>query len=337
MATPQGSLTSTTPDVSLSEQTPTELPAEAPFNLTENESAAERPALTKKPLISSLGLGTGWAGRLTAAALLALVFLAVAAPAAYLKNHQKPPSLGAAKKVPAAIQLDPLPQDGASSIDGNPKIQRAPLTEDLQASFYALQFTKSQGILLAASHPDWSSVRGRFIDAVTTVKSTKEEQGGPTEKLRLHLAMDLACLENEAVVAQAAIDGLSTSSGEDVLRGAYEAKMKARRNQGIAADLWEARVKAGELGDDKRLQDKICKVLSAVRSRAAASEYFTELLLHAHESAREGEATVRRLYAEANRAYEAVASLDIAGQLAATDPLILDEVASWLPIIFISI
>ncbi|KAL8270206.1 hypothetical protein Esti_005881 [Eimeria stiedai] len=335
MATTQRRPPSTTPAVSLSEQPPVERPTEAPIVLEEKENVSVRPALLKKTLDSPLGLGTGLARRLTEAGLLALLLLAVAAPAAYLKAHQRLPFFGSANKESSPRQLASSTQGDEAPVVAKPRAQRVPLTEDLQASFYALQYTRSQGILLAVSQPDWSSVRDRFIDAVKTVRSSDDEQGDPSAKLRLWLAMDLACLENEVVVAQAAIDCLSTTSsgGEHTLQDVYEAKMKARHNQAVAADLWEARVKAGDLGSDSRLQDKICKMLAAVRSRATASEYLTRTLLHAHESAHEGEATVRRLFAEANRAYEAVASLDIAGQLAATDPLISEEVANWCQVI----
>ncbi|KAL8433564.1 hypothetical protein ACSSS7_003783 [Eimeria intestinalis] len=339
MVTPQRTPPSTTNHVSVRVRPQVKTSARAPFVLKERENIPLRPSILKKSVVSSLGLGTGVAGRLTAAGLLALVLLAIATPAAFLKASRKLPLLKSAKHLPAERQLDSSPQGDVSVVDGRQETPRVPLTVDLQASFYALQYTKSQGILLAASQQGWTDVRDRFIDAVTTVKAKEDERDEPAAKLRLWLAMDFACLENEVVLAQAFIDGLptETSSGENALHSAYEAKMKARRNQCVAADLWEARVKAGELGEDKKLQDKICNVLAAVRSRAAASEYFTRVLMHAHESLREGDVVVRRLYAEANRAYEAVASLDIAGQLAATDPLILQEVASWLPIIFITI
>ncbi|KAL8434529.1 hypothetical protein Efla_000045 [Eimeria flavescens] len=278
-------------------------------------------ASRRRSLTSSLGLGHGVAGRLTAAALVTLLLIAIGSPAAYHKEQQKKQDVSSSKaseqvasKAAAAAASPPAAAAGEA--------RQVPLTPDLQARFYALQFTREKGLLKAASEPDWQPVSELLVASVERMSEDKPLKPDSEANLRRMMAMDLACLENKAVEAQEAIDEArkNTEDGTPAsLALLFQAKIDVRRQEGRAAELWEQKLKAGALGSDPDLKKKISKFLAAIRSRAAASEYFLLALMQAKEEA--DEEAAKRLFAEANRAYEALAFV----QAAAIDKGITNE------------
>lgn len=289
----------------------------------------------KKPRTAFFGLGGGWAGRLTGAALLALIMASIGIPALVVKQQYEDgklrfpldtPQLGTPQVVQVSAGPVLEPKDGT-----------VPVTADLYPSFQALRSTTDHGILLLTAEEDWSQVRENFLAAVDNPNLFGSRGETPAEKqaaLRANMAMDLACLENAVVEAQTAID--STPRAEiPLLTERYQKKIDARRRQAEAAALWEVAVKQNLLGCDAALKNAMLRLLAVVRSRAAASEYFTLCLMHQQHD--EEEDTLRRGYGEANSAYEAVASLTVAGQIVATNPVLAMDVANWLAILFISV
>lgn len=291
---------------------------------------------TGKSLSSSLGLGDGFAGGMTAAALLVLLLITIGTPAALLKQHM-------AQAGTATSADESLPLVSVKTVKPELPEANVPVTPKLQESFRALELTGKRGILFAAGGDSWAAMREGLLEAIQEVNapvSRESQQGTELEEksLRKAMAMDLVCLENAAVKAQVEIDEAAGNSGDSSAETAtkYMAKIEARRRQAKAAELWATAVKGGLLGQDKDLQNSILQVLTAVRCRAAASEYLCFATMTAQQAGQAGE-SIKTQNTEAHHVYEATASLAVAGQIAATNPLIADNVAEWLPIIFISV
>lgn len=288
----------------------------------------------KKPRTAFFGLGAGWAGRLTGVALLALIVASIGIPTLVVKHqleHDKLHFLFDPQQLENSeieeLTVEPVPK---------PEGPTLPVTPNMLTTFRALKHTADHGILLLTSEEEWAEARENFLAAIENSHRSEGNGESDTEKqasLRTRMAMDLACLENLVVEAQSAIDSVS-GSGDEPVAEKYEMKVEARRRQAEAAALWEAAVKQDLLGSDPALKDAMLRFLLAIRSRAAASEYFTVCLMHLRHA--DDEDVKRRDFGEANSAYEAVASLAVAGQVAATNPLLMSEVANWLIILFIS-
>ncbi|CDI76926.1 hypothetical protein, conserved [Eimeria praecox] len=291
--------------------------------------------------------------RMTGAAILGLLLLSMSVPFAVYKLHrtqrQQPFDVLATHEQEAAgghqqhqqhQQQDPVafgaPDATLMDVADGTKL---PVTPNLLDTFLSLKHTSDHGLLLTVRGAEWDSVREEFMAALDRVAemppSVFEGTYMNEETLRLLLAMDLVCLENAAVEAKLAIDDTRAGHGggyteEMALR--FQRNMQIRRQQAKAVDLWEAAVVNDQLGSDPALKDSLMRLLLAVRSRAASSEYLTaasaEVLFSSEPSA--------RAHAEENRIYEGLAFLIKAGQLAASDNLIKAHVAPWLAIIFTS-
>ena len=307
-----------------------------------------RRARYKKSITASWGLGEGVTGRMTGLLLLGLLVLTLMLPIAVYKMHRmqswRQHAPGALShhdqedQQPGQLQ-DPTYGGVDGFHSGAPDVSKVPATPNLQAAFAALKHTGDHGLLLTVRGEDWDAVREQFLASVNWVAgmppSVFESPYKSEETLRLMLAMDLACLENAAVEAKlAADDGRASHAGgyTEEIAVKLQRSMQARRQQAKAVDLWESLVVNDCLGSDPELKDSLLKLLLAVRSRAASSEYLAaaaaEVLFSAEPSARG--------HAEENRLYEGVAYIVKAGQLAATDSLIKTYVAPWLAIIFTS-
>ncbi|CDJ33370.1 LOW QUALITY PROTEIN: uncharacterized protein EMH_0015810 [Eimeria mitis] len=308
------------------------------------EERRARATRYKRSISSSWGLGEGVTGRMTAVAILGLLLLSISIPIAVFKlhrmqggRHQHPFDLlpmhepDAAEHPPRHDQ-DPAAAGGpdAPAQDSQEAVQ-LPITRDLHESFLALKHTGDHGLLLSVRGPDWDSSREEFLAALDRVADMSPSLFENTynkseETLRLMMAMDLACLENTAVETKLAIeDARPGHSGgyTEEMAVRFQQHMQARRKQVKAVDMWETAVVNDELGADPALKDSLMKLLLAVRSRAASSEYLTAASAEALFSS---EPIVRR-QAEENRIHEGVAYLIKAGQLAASDILIKTYVA----------
>lgn len=291
-----------------------------------------------RSLSSSLGLGEGYSGVITASALLTLVILAAGLPVAFVKHQRNEAQKVAHSEVPASLEI---PSERAGTgLSGN-----LPVTVDLPSRVRALEYTASHGILFAAAGEDWASIRSRFICAINKWKAVHGSES-PREKEEQHLvlrqvmAQDLACLENAAVEAKHLVD-VKRDDLED--SGPYLAVMQARRRQAEAARLWEAAVGKGMLGDDPRFKKSVCRLLAAVHSKAVLSEHLSFAIIQAQEPPQQsaekqkevGEG--RRLHVELKHIHDAAASINIAGQYVASDPVIMAELGDWLPILFVAL
>lgn len=289
----------------------------------------------RKSFGSSLGLGDGFAGGMTAAALLVFLLVTIGVPAAFLKHH--------VKQGGAATPDQFLPEVLSHTVKPEASEDKVPVTPNLVQSFCALRLSRDQGLLSAAAGDDWAEMRERLLLAIEQAEAPvkpEPQQGKEQQELdfRKAMAMDLACLENAAVEAQVAIDEEPGSSGEcsPEIAAMYKAKIEARRRQARAAELWGVAVEDGLIGEDQALRESVLRVLMAVRSRAVASEHLTFLMMESQQPEQAHE-SVQRQHAEADKVYEATKSLVVAGQIAAAHPQVKAEVADWLPIIFTSI
>ncbi|CDJ69995.1 hypothetical protein, conserved [Eimeria necatrix] len=306
----------------------------------------------RKSISASWGLGEGVSGRMTAALLVGMLLFSMSVPIAVIKlqgirdeeqqrqqqQHALLPSDSGLRDPARTSERTSTAEYAAGEADLTR--ERLPLTPNLHQSFLSLKHTGDHGLLLTVKDPEWAKVREALLQSIESLRTQQAIEFEGTEKteetLRLMLAMDLACLENTAVETKLAVDDARAShlgGFSEALAAEIRANMDARRRQARAAELWEAEVQKGKLGSDPALKSALLKLLLAVRSRAAASEYLSAavgaVLLGTNPTPRDS--------AEENRVYEGLAYLIKAGQLAATNSLIETQVSPWLAIIFTSL
>ncbi|CDJ52365.1 hypothetical protein, conserved [Eimeria brunetti] len=305
------------------------------------EERRARASRHRRSISSSWGLGEGVSGKMTAVAILGLLLLSIGIPTAVLKLYKEQ-----GEQQQQQLLLEGLGEEQQAAADEEEEQQlddsldtgRLPLTRNLHGAFLALRHTGDFGLLLSVKGPEWDYLRGEFLATIERVAEMPASSFLNTinksqEALRLMMAMDLACLENAAVETKLAIeDERAAQAGGYTAEMAerYQRNMHARRQQLKAVDLWERKVVKNQLGAEPGLKDSLMKLLLAVRSRAAASEYLTAAAAEVRLSA----APSNRTHAEENRIQEGVAYLVKAGQLAATDQLVREQVVPWLAILF---
>ncbi|OEH79049.1 hypothetical protein cyc_06096 [Cyclospora cayetanensis] len=287
------------------------------------------------------GKGEGSQSRTMAIALMALVVLIAAIPGAlYVLPKKQTKDVGLLDALPPDSLMDP---SSLSSPVSQLRIRSdgtVPVVSDLKERFQQLKYISGFGLIYPTEDESWNDSVHHFQKALQksknfvppeNIKNPEERQ----EAYRQAMAMDLACLESAALQLEARIvEGTEAKVGRYVEEAIqrHELKMQVRRQQAKAAELWEKKVKEGALGVDRELQAGLLRLLGAVRSRAAASEYLSQVRKDTLQEI--GEPVDDH---EEDHAYQGVGKLVEAGQHVANLPEIQEQVGYWLDMLFVSI
>ncbi|CDJ41069.1 hypothetical protein, conserved [Eimeria tenella] len=184
-------------------------------------------------------------------------------------------------RVPSSPSYSASAAYGAGG-DAELKQEKLPMTRNLHRTFLSLSLTEDNGLLRTLQGPEWGPAKEALLRSVDLVLECQpdefEDTDSKVETMRLMLAMDLACLENAAVETKLAVDNARASQSDnhsEDIAAKIKANIDARRKQSRAAELWEVEVLKGKLGSDPELKAALVKLLLAVRSRAASSEYLS--------------------------------------------------------------
>ncbi|CDJ69999.1 hypothetical protein, conserved [Eimeria necatrix] len=271
----------------------------------------------RKSTAASLGLNKGVPGRTVRAwiACFLLLPLALSLSVASLNRSEEEQLQQQQNTLPAHepdVRVPSSPSYRASAAYGTAGDTeltqgKLPMTPNLHRTFLSLKLTEDNGLLRTLQGPEWGPVKEALLRSMDSVLESQpdefEDTDNKVETMRLMLAMDLACLENVAVETKLAVDNARASQSDnhsEDIAAKIKANIDARRKQSRAAELWEVEVLKGKLGSNPELKAALLKLLLAVRSRAASSEYLSAtagtVMLQSDPSPRSK--------AEENRAYE---------------------------------